>query len=529
MFIAKTTKYAFFGLCCLVFSFLLLTLSGCNATSDPRPVYQPAGSWQGTIGTDQVQGIIAPDRTYQLAIIDAEGNPVGAYVGVVGSIDAENIGSMTLIRLHTTENAGAQQQFTFKLSADRLFSFQGIELARTAEANGPAVPSAVAGHWSLAAADNFTDVVVNADGAVSGGDGVNCRYSGTLNLLDPAWNIYSLNMTLADIPGGTCNDSDYSGLAMILPPENERRRVWFAANNRKRGGVRTLFGEWSETVNVAPVAEIAIIGEREDQIVQVQRNSRVVELDAQLSTDANNDSLIYTWSGTDPDGNPLEISAAGSAATFVPIIDPIDPNRELSYSITLTVDDGIDSDTVTRAIRVLWMTPRFIDCKNGTVLDNSPFPADPTIKLIWLKNAGCPDLHGVAPILWWVNQATAVANVNSLAAPSCGLLIDEIPDNPWRLPLRAEFETIMAPTSTPPALVVGGIFDRVGFNPYAPAKIWVYWTSELVLGEETLGYYANFENYNERSGSMPVVNNNAVWPVRTASEAEVLACQLVAP
>ena len=64
MFLTKTrNKYAFAGLCCTLFSLLLLTLSGCDATSDPRPSFQPTGSWQGTIGTDQVRGsslLIAP-------------------------------------------------------------------------------------------------------------------------------------------------------------------------------------------------------------------------------------------------------------------------------------------------------------------------------------------------------------------------------------------------------------------------------------------------------------------------------------
>lgn len=520
----KTKKYAFVA-CCAMLSLLLLILSGCDATSDPKVYYQATGSWEGTIGADRVKGIVAQDGSYHLALVDATGafhSEGGEYVGKISSINPDNIGSMSITRLQSGVSSGPLPTVTFILSANQLRSDQGIVLTRTLEANGPALQEDVAGHWSLSVLDNTAELVIGLDGTLNGNDGF-CKYSGSLKLQQPpAWNIYSLSLTISDNTYLSCSleKGSYSGLAMRLNADDIRPRLWLAANS----GSKTYLGEWSKTDNVAPVAEIAIIGEREDQTVQVQKNNLIVELDAQLSSDANNDSLSYTWSGTDPDGNPLEITAAGSAATFVPMIDP-DPNRELWYSITLTVDDGIESDTVTRAIRVVWLNDRFIDCKNGTILDSSPFPEDLSIKLIWLKNAGCPDLHGVDPNLWWVNQATAKANVASLAAPACGLSGETI-DNPWRLPLRAEFETIMASTTTPPALVVGGLFDRVGFNPYAESdKIWVYWTSELVEGDETLGYYVNFENYNERSGSMSVNSNNAVWPVRTASEDEVSACQ----
>lgn len=520
MFLTKArNKYAFAGLCCTLFFLLLLILSGCDATSDPRPVYQPTGSWQGTIGTDQVRGIIAPDRTYHLAIVDAEGNSVGEYIGVIGSLDAENIGVMTIMRLHTAESVGAQQQFTFKLSADRLFSLQGIELARTAEANGPAVPSAVAGHWSLAAADNFTDVVVNADGTVSGGDGVNCRYSGTINLIDPAWNIFFLNVTLADIPGGACNDSDYSGLAMILPPASERRQVWFAANNRIKGGFNTFFGEWSETVNVAPVAQMTILGERADQsvLVQLQANA-AVELNAQGSFDANNDLLTYTWSGIAPDGiTPLNIQGTGSAASFIPAIPGI-------YTLTLTVNDGIAGNTLTRQLRVESTLDRFVACGNGTVFDTRS-------TLLWLQDAGCLALNFDAVLnRWGFNASTAQERINTVLVDGvCGLSDGSVlGGGDWRLPTKDEFRQIVTatPFAGPPALLngkgtgqwtEGDVFINVGATN-TPGKLYIYWTADpdpdpLVLNN---WFFVNFdydvpENW---SGSQFVGTTNSLWPLR---------------
>lgn len=523
MFVAKTKKYRFAGLGLLFLSALLLTLSGCNATSDLRPAYQATGSWQGTIGADQVRGIIAPDRTYHLAIVDAAGNSVGAYVGTIGSIDAENIGSMTLIRLHATEDAGAQQQFTFKLSADRLFSLQGIELTRTGEANGPAMSSAVAGHWSLAAADNSTEVVVNADGTLSGSDGVNCRYSGNLNLIDPTWNIFFLNMTLGDIPGKLCTDSDYTGLAMVLPPENARRRLWFAANNRIQGGVRMLFGEWSETINVAPVAQMTILGERTDQSVLVQMQAKAaVELDAQGSSDANNDALSYAWSGTAPDGiTPLNILGTGSAVTFKPEIEGL-------YTLTLTVNDGIDSSILTRQFRVESTLDRFVGCGNGTVLDTRT-------NLLWLQDAGCRDLNlEVAANLWGFNALVAQERVKTLLAAGVCTLADNSVLGDWRLPTVNEFRQIVTTTPFvgPPALLngtgtgqwtEGDVFVNVGATQTLD-KRYIYWTADADPAPEALNnwLYVNFNYLNtaEWSGSQFSGTRNSLWPVRALRPGE---------
>lgn len=518
MSVTKTKKYVFAALCCT----LLLTLCGCDATSQPRPVFQSTGSWQGTIGTDQVRGIIAPDRSYHLAIVDDAGSSVGEYVGAIGPVDAENIGSMTLTRLHATENAGAQQQFTFKLSGDRLYSLQGIELTRTEEATGPAVASAVIGHWSLAASDNLTDVVVNAGGTFSGSDGIDCNYSGTLNLLDPAWNIYSLDVTLADLPGKFCTDSSYSGLAMVLPPQNERRRLWFAANNRVVGGTKTFLGEWSETVNAVPVAQMTILGERADQSVLVQPDA-AVELAAQGSFDANHDALTYQWSGTAPDGvTSLSIQGTGSAATFTPALEGL-------YTIDLTVSDGIASNTLTRKVTVVRPPPRFTGCANGTVLDT-------LTNLLWLQDAGCFALNlDVAANQWGFSAPTAQERVSTLlSAGVCGLS-DGSALGDWRLPTVNEFRQIVTVTpfpAGPPALLNGSgtgqwtegdVFINVGATD-TPAKRYIYWTADsdpdpLVLNN---WFFVNFDYVipAEWSGSQFSATPNSLWPVRALRAGE---------
>lgn len=503
MVISKIKKDALTGLGLTLLAFLLLTLFGCNATSDPKVSYQATGSWEGAIGADKVRGIIAPDGRYHLAIVDAQGvfHPAGGeYVGTIGSIDAENIGSMTLQRLQGNESSGAPQPVTFKLSADRLYSLQGIELRRTADANGLAVPGAVAGHWSLAAADNTTEVVINADGTFSGGDG-NCRYSGTLQLQTPAWNIYSLNLIISDNTYLSCSldKGTYSGLAMQLSKEEPRPRLWFAANSL----AKTFLGAWSKTENAAPEAKLSILGDRTNtgpESSVLMQQGAAVELDAQGSSDANNDALTYEWSGTAPDRiTPLTIQGTGSTATFSPVTDGL-------FTLRLRVNDGLlDSDPIERQLRVEWTPDRFIGCTNGTVLDTRT-------NLLWLREASCEVLNTGVGTPWGISHALAEGRVGDLASGVCSLN-DNSAIGDWRLPSLNEFSYIVPQSQWNEE---GHPFLNVGTNlPY-------YWTDDPDPATEFNWFFADvsyiapaewFGSYFENTAS-------AVWPVRALRPGE---------
>jgi hypothetical protein len=492
MFTVKTKKYVFAGPGLMLLSFLLLVLAGCDATSDPRQYYQPTGSWQGTINDDQVRGIIAPDGSYHLAIVDTQGNSVGEYVGRIGFVDPENVGSMTLQRLQPPENAGTPQGVTFKLDADRLYSLQGIELSRTPDAAGPAAQIDVAGRWSLSSGDNVTAVIVDAEGTFSGGDG-HCQYSGTLQLQDPSWNIYSFNLTTSNYPGLSCPQGavSYRGLAMLLGREEVRPRLWFAANS----AAKIFVGEWAKTDNVPPVAQMTILGEREDQSVLVQEGA-TVELDAQGSSDANNDLLTYEWSGTDPNTTSLNI-AGGSAATFVPLV----PGE---HKINLTVSDGITPNTLTRSITVVRTTDRFIGCNNGTVLDTRT-------NLLWLQDAGCVALNQL-DANWGVSHALALERVGTLLFSGVCSLGDNSAAGDWRLPTLKDFSYIVPRSQWSAA----NLFVNVGTNlPY-------YWTADADPAIASnwfhvhVGYVAPAEWY----GSSFENNARAVWPVRAVRSRE---------
>lgn len=533
MLISRAKKNALTGLGLTLLSSLLLTLAGCNPTSDPKVSYQATGSWQGTIGAKRVRGVIAPNGRYQLAVVDAAGAflpGAGEYVGEVVIVDRENnIGRMSIGFLHPPDNAEVLPGVAFKVGETRLFSNESpyIELSRTSEASSPAAQLDVAGRWSLSVDDSdalpdLTNLIVDAVGNLAGNDGDACLYSGTLKLADPAWNIFQLDLTFSDSPGKSCGADTspyrYLGLAMTLPPENNRRRLWLAANSWEISGNRTgtFFGNLAATINEAPLAKMtANLNPLDDPVVhplQIRRNSAVA-FSAQGSSDPNNDPLTYGWSVTDGAGNDL-FQGTGSSVNFTPASD-------MEYTVNLTVNDGTLSAALARTVKVEWLVDRFVDCTNGTVLDT-------TTNLFWLKDAGCDELHYATPDYYWVNLATAKAKVAALASPGCGLSDGSVAMD-WRLPKReVEFESLVVQKQWQE----GSRFINVGKNPYAPLNIWIYWTSD----EDGIGNYVDF-GYQEPDpwfGFMFIDNNNAVWPVRNeisaVAGAEVEQClQAAAP
>lgn len=525
MFMRYTKKISVIGFYLTLFSLLLMTLSGCDATSDPREYYQATGSWEGRVDNNSVRGVIDPDGSYHFTIVDTNGAilpDAGEYVGGNISIDPFNIGSMTLMRIQP-EDVSAQRHVDFKLSADRFYSTDRlfnsgkptIDLRRTNAAVGPADQSDIVGRWSFSAEDNFTDIVVNSQGTFSGGDGLQCKYSGTLSVLDPAWKIYRLEVIVSSYTTNSCPLFDgarygnitYDGLAMPRSSAGAGRHLWVAANNPVLGRARTFLGEWSETQNIAPEANIAILGGRPDQSVLVLRGAEV-ELDAHGSSDANHDALTYAWRVTDSAGTPVEIHGTGSTVTFVPLSDG-------EYSLNLTVSDGIASTQLSQSVDVKWTSYRYIDRGNGTVLDTKT-------NLLWLKNAGCVALN--LDLFWGVNATMAQERVAALSSGGCGLN-DGSASGDWRLPLADEFRRIIVTPrfSQPPALLNArgdgqwseeDAFIRVGKTNFNEAFIYWYWAVNPV--SETDWYYVDF-NYYEQGDWLRHTNKtdrNSVWPVR---------------
>lgn len=507
---SKAKKHAFVVSCAML-SLLLLILSGCDATSDPKVTYQATGSWEGRIDGKSVRGIIAPDGSYQLAVVDANGDFIpgaGEYVGAVSFVDRENnIGKISMTFLHPPDSAEIKSALTFILSGNRLTNENPLllDLNRTSDANGPAAQADVAGRWSLSVNETTPDItalIVDADGNLSGNDGGNCQYSGTLKLADPAWNIFTLDLIFT----GTDCAADkapyvYKGLAMTLPAENNRRHLWSAANSWQTSGNRTgtFLQELAATINVAPQAVMSILGDRtstsSESSVLVKEGAAVV-LNATGSSDANNDPLSYAWSGTDPFGGILTMTVAPgteSTATFTPVLTGV-------YTINLTVSDGVAAAPLIRPLSVEWTPDRFVDCTNGTVLDTKT-------NLLWLQDAGCTVLN--QGTIWGVSHAEAVTRVGDLASGVCSLN-DNSSQGHWRLPTLNDFSYIVPQSQWSE----GNRFANVGGTnlPY-------YWTADP--DPETNWFFVDVSAAPaEWFGSYSENNATAVWPVRAMRSGE---------
>lgn len=518
--VQRTKKYLAVSICLVVFSLLLMALSGCDATSSPpEPLYSPTGSWQGTIGNDKVRGGIDPDGSYHLAIVDDTGAFIpgaGEYTGQILGVNRDNIGSMTRTKITSTQT-GYREKISFKLRADTLESVEGVHLTRTSEGDGPATLSALRGRWGLSSEEEFQDIIVDDEGAIRGYSGSNteihCQYTGSLKLVDPQWNLYHVDMTLADYSQDSCQllgDSyagmssySYSGFAMLLGNGTSERRLWLTANNPDLLGIRTFSREWSVQA-YQPEPKMSILGERPGQRVLVVEGAEL-ELDGQESRDGNRGPLplTYAWSGSDPDGMPLLFSGAtGAVTTFV-------PQKPGDYSLTLAVSDGVSSAPLSRTVTVAWTPGRFVDQEDGTILDTKT-------NLLWLRDAGCATLN-LDGTIWGVSATVAKARVEALADGRCGLR-DGSGAGEWRLPKAGEFSRIIDQDGyeSPPALLGNReAFVNVGTTNNATPIYW-YW-AEKEKPAYSIDWYCVDLAYSDpnRWGISTITTDiNSVWPLR---------------
>lgn len=144
---------------------------------------------------------------------------------------------------------------------------------------------------------------------------------------------------------------------------------------------------------------------------------------------------------------------------------------------------------------------RFIDCGNGTVHDTQT-------GLLWLKNASC-----TAQMRWYEANAFAA----DLADGQCGLT-DHSQAGDWRLPTRAEWETIFRSCTDPPEIAGkdGYCFADSPANAWATGVVATvqepYWSSTSDQ-PPTYAWTAYLEG-GYLSSDQKAVDLLWVWPVR---------------
>jgi Protein of unknown function (DUF1566) len=154
-------------------------------------------------------------------------------------------------------------------------------------------------------------------------------------------------------------------------------------------------------------------------------------------------------------------------------------------------------------------TPRFIDNRDGTVMDQ-------LTGLIWLKNANC-----FGALLW----VDALKAANTLASGKCGLLDGSVAGN-WRVPNIKELQSLIDygfvdPTHPRPALSnaagTGPWTEGDAFSGVQGVEGWttsIYWSSTSPSIQQ-LGQYDVWRVVLD-NGRTDQFNFDAsfVWPVR---------------
>jgi len=130
---------------------------------------------------------------------------------------------------------------------------------------------------------------------------------------------------------------------------------------------------------------------------------------------------------------------------------------------------------------------RFTDNNDGTVTDNKS-------GLVWLKNANCFDQK---------DWSTAMASARYLRNGQCGLR-DGSGAGQWRLPSKAEWETLIDKNAGDPALPTDYLFTFVHSD--------YYWSSTTYVLNNRYSWVAYL-----KAGLMTAYNQSDsyyVWPVR---------------
>lgn len=190
------------------------------------------------------------------------------------------------------------------------------------------------------------------------------------------------------------------------------------------------------------------------------------------------------------------------------------------YNATGVIIDctGTGQDGDKRAGRPL-PTIRFIDKKNGTVLDK-------LTGLIWLKDASCTDTAGgISRAGGMLDWQSALTWSNNLSNGTCGLA-DNSAAGDWRLPNINELRSLINYSNHDPAL--SGNHPFINIQP-----IW-YWSSTsnpvYTSGAYNVGLSRGSIHVNKKLHSAPGTSRVGtkassflgVWPVRSLLSDEAI-------
>ena len=244
-----------------------LGLTGCGGGSsssdtpatETKPV-QPAnrsigGIWQGfgtndrVGGASQFIGVGTEDGRFRFVDVTTSGQLIGT-ASISGSkvsasgkgfapagttwLDGTVATSVTLngtiaerSDFGGTWRAGTGETGSFSFDYDSAYE-RGSSLSKVAD-----VWYAQDGYGNLVAT-----ITIQANGAIYGQDGLGCMYSGTIGIIDPAYNVYDAEIIVS---GCVPRSEKYSGLAVLTDRNLTNDRLVVAADNGQKSEVRLFF------------------------------------------------------------------------------------------------------------------------------------------------------------------------------------------------------------------------------------------------------------------------------------------------
>ena len=174
---------------------------------------------------------------------------------------------------------------------------------------------------------------------------------------------------------------------------------------------------------------------------------------AVAATDADNDTLTYTLSGTDATSFGID-STTGQLKTKA----ALDYETKNTYSVTITVSDGSLTDTIDVTINITDVnelpTPTAI-CKVGNVLapgESCTYPGTEAVFSVLDDGKSQWNIPNLPTWLQWVNQ-TSVSNSMNVSTTVNGqayhFVAEELADNSWEIKEIADDTSQRPETDTP--------------------------------------------------------------------------------
>ena len=143
--------------------------------------------------------------------------------------------------------------------------------------------------------------------------------------------------------------------------------------------------------------------------------------------------------------------------------------------------------------------PRFKDNRNGTITDN-------LTKLIWLKNANCPNAQRN-----WQTALNDVASLNSAGTMNgndCGDKSGKkgIHRTDWRLPNIRELHSLVDFAFSNPAISnAAGTGQATAGDPFTNLAASFYWSSTFYAFDPFRAWFVDFFGGGESAGSKTVI------------------------